>query len=110
MSDQNNGLKELLGTAQRVQQEIAQVQENLAHHSVEGSAGGGMVVVVANGRQQITSVRIDAQVVDPGDIDMLQDLVVAATNAALSKAAQLAQDEMAKVTGQLNLQIPGLTV
>ena len=110
MSDENNGLKQLLNTAQRVQEEIAQVQENLARHTVEGSAGGGMVVVVANGRQQVTSIRIEPQVVDPRDIDMLQDLVLAATNAALSKAAQLAQEEMSKVTGQLNLQIPGLTV
>ncbi len=109
MSNDNDGLKQLLNTAQRVQEEIAQVQDQLARHTVEGSAGGGMVVVVANGRQQIISVRIEPQVVDPDDVEMLQDLVVAAANAALGKAAQLAQEEMSKVTGQLNLQIPGLT-
>lgn len=109
MSDENNGLKQLLNTAQRVQEEIAQVQENLVRQTVEGSAGGGMVVVVANGRQQITSIRIEAQVVDPRDVGMLQDLVLAATNAALAKAAALAQEEMSRVTGSLNLQIPGLT-
>lgn len=110
MSDEHNGLKQLLNTAQQVQQGITQVQEKLAHQIVDGSAGGGMVVVEANGRQQVTSIRIQKQVVDPEEIDMLQDLVLAATNAALAKAARLAQEEMSKITGQLNLQIPGLTL
>lgn len=99
---------ELLQTAQQVQQELNKIQGELAHKTVEGSAGGGMVVAVANGRQQLVSVRIEREVVDPDDVEMLQDLVVAAVNQALNKAAELAQQEMAKVTGQMNLKIAGL--
>lgn len=110
MTEENNGIRQLLDTAQRVQQEMTQVQDKLGRLTVEGSAGGGMVLVTANGRQQITSIRIEAQVLDPADVEMLQDLVLAATNAALAKAAKAAQDEMSKVTGNLNLQIPGLTL
>ena len=110
MSDENSPqLKQLLETAQRVQQDINQVQQQLARKQVEGSAGGGMVKVVVNGQQQVISVRMEPQVVDPQEVEMLQDLVVAATNAALTKAARLAQDEMSKITGGMNLKIPGLT-
>ncbi len=110
MTEENNGLRQLLDTAQRVQQEMAQAQDRLGRLTVEGSAGGGMVLVTANGRQQITSIRIEAQMLDPADVEMLQDLVMAATNAALTKAATAAQEEMSKVTGGLNLQIPGLNL
>lgn len=100
--------QELLQTAQRMQQEIGKVQEELAQRRVEGSAGGGMVVAVANGRQQLLAVKIERDVVDPNEIPMLQDLVVAAVNQALAKAAEIAQQEMSKVTGQMNLKITGL--
>jgi len=100
--------QDLLQTAQRMQQELARVQSELAHKTVEGSAGGGMVVAVVNGRQQLVSLRIEQQVVDPNDVPMLQDLVVAAVNQALAKASELAQQEMAKVTGQVNLKLTGL--
>jgi hypothetical protein len=101
--------QQILQTAQRVQDEIRKVQEDLARQTVEGSAGGGMVVAVANGRQQLVEVRIEPDVVDREEVEMLQDLVVAAVNQALAKAAELAQQQMSQVTGQLNLNIPGLT-
>ena len=106
--NQTPSFQELLQTAQRMQQEIGKVQAELAQRRIEGSAGGGMVVAVANGRQQLLSVKIEREVVDPGEIPMLQDLVVAAVNQALAKAAEVAQQEMSKITGQMNLKITGL--
>jgi nucleoid-associated protein EbfC len=100
--------QDLLQTAQRMQQELSRVQAELAQKRVEGSAGGGMVTAVANGRQQLISLKIEKEVVDPSDIGMLQDLVLAAVNQALAKAAEVAQQEMAKVTGQVNLKLTGL--
>ncbi|MFH1129784.1 MAG: YbaB/EbfC family nucleoid-associated protein [Pseudomonadota bacterium] len=102
-------LNDLLQSAQKMQEQLGRVQAQLAKKTVEGSAGGGMVVVVVNGRQQLVSVRIDRQIVDPEDIEMLQDLVVAATNQALSKATELAQQEFAQVSGGFAIKIPGLT-
>jgi nucleoid-associated protein EbfC len=101
-------LQELFQTAQRVQSELTRVQGELAKKTVEGSAGGGMVKVVANGRQQILSINIEREVFDANDVAMLQDLIVAAANQALQKAAELAQSELGKVTGQMNLKLPGL--
>jgi len=100
--------QDLLQTAQRMQQELTKVQEELANKEVEGIAGGGMVVAVANGRQQIVALRIEREVVDPAEIPMLQDLVVAAVNQALSKAIDLAQQEMTKVTGPVNAKLGSL--
>ena len=110
MSDtpQPQNLQSLFETAQRVQQQISKIQEELAAMTVEGSSGGGMVTAVANGRQQLLSVAIEPEVVDPQEVGMLQDLVVAAVNQALSRAAELAQQEMAKLTGQMNINLPNL--
>jgi DNA-binding YbaB/EbfC family protein len=94
-----------------LQDKMARMQEELAQKTVESSAGGGMVTVVANGHQEIVSLKIDPQVVDPQDIEMLQDLVVAAINDALRKAQELAAGEMGKIAGGINipgLKIPGL--
>ena len=96
----------LMQAAQKMQSELARVQEGLAQRTVEASAGGGMVTVVANGRQEILSIKIEKSVVDPADIGMLQDLVVAGVNQALAKSREMAQAEMARVTG--GLAIPGL--
>jgi DNA-binding YbaB/EbfC family protein len=95
----------LMEAAQRMQRELARVQEELGDKQVEASAGGGMVTVVANGRFEVVSVKIDATVVDPKDVAMLQDLVTAAVNQALVKAKEMAQSELAKVTG--GMQMPG---
>ena len=97
----------LMEAAQRMQREMQRVQDQLEHVKVEASSGGGMVTAVVNGKLEVLALRIDASVVDPKDIAMLQDLVAAAVNQALAKAKQVAQDELAKVTGGLN--VPGLT-
>lgn len=109
MSEENGrNFQDLMNTAQHVQQELSKIQGDLATKTVEGSSGGGMVVAVANGRQQLVSVSIEKEVVDPTDVGMLEDLVVAAVNQAMAKAAELAQQEMAKVTGQMNIKLSGL--
>ena len=102
------GIGELVRQAQKIQAQMAKVQEEMAMKTVEGSAGGGMVIVVANGKQEIMSIKIDPEVVDPNDIEMLQDLVVAAANDALKKAQEMITSEMSKLTGGLNLNLPGL--
>ena len=96
----------LLKQAQKIQAEMARVQEELSHKTVEASAGGGMVTVVANGKHEIISIKIDPEVVKLEDMEMLQDLVVAAVNEALKKAQEMIAQEMGKITGGLN--IPGL--
>lgn len=96
----------ILRQAQQMQERIARAQEELAGKTVEASAGGGMVTVVANGRQEIMSVRIEKEVVSPEDLDLLQDLVMGAVNEAISRSRKMMADEMAKITGGLNL--PGM--
>lgn len=102
------GLGGLMKQAQRMQAEMARIQEEAGTKTVEASSGGGMITVVANGRQEILSIRIDPEVVSPDDVDMLQDLVVAAVNEALRKAQEMMTEEMSKLTGGLN--IPGLNL
>ncbi len=97
---------QLVKQAQQFQSKMAKIQEEVGEKTVEASSGGGMVTVVANGKQEILSVRIDQEVIDPDDPEMLQDLVVAATNDALSKAKEMMNEEMGKLTKGLN--IPGL--
>jgi DNA-binding YbaB/EbfC family protein len=96
----------ILRQAQQMQERLARVQEELAGKTVEASAGGGMVTVVVNGRQEVVSVRIEKEVVSPDDVELLQDLVAGAVNEAMSRSRKMMADEMAKVTGGLNL--PGL--
>jgi DNA-binding YbaB/EbfC family protein len=91
-----------------LQEKMAKVQADLALRTVEATAGGGMVTVLVNGKQEVLSIRIDRQVVDPEDIEMLQDLIVAAVNDGLRKAQELAASEMGKLAGGLN--IPGLNI
>jgi DNA-binding YbaB/EbfC family protein len=100
------GLGQMMKQAQKMQAKIMKIQEEMAERSVEASAGGGMVTVTANGKQEILSIRIEPEVVDPEDVEMLQDLVAAAVNEALKKAQEMMAEEMAKVTGGMNL--PGL--
>ncbi len=99
----------LLKQAQKFQSKIAQLQEELGDRTVETSSGGGMVTVVVNGRQELLSVRIDPEVVDSDDPEMLQDLILAAVNDGLSKAKNMLNEEMGKLTKGLNIpNIPGL--
>jgi DNA-binding YbaB/EbfC family protein len=98
----------LLKQAQQFQSKMAKLQEELAERTVEASSGGGMVTVVANGRQEILSITIDPEVVDRDDIEMLQDLILAAVNDALARAKSMVNEEMGKLTQGLNLpNIPG---
>ncbi len=99
-------LGNLVKQAQAMQEQLARVQEQAAAKTVEGTAGGGMVTVTVSGAQQIVSVRIDPEVMKAGDVDLLQDLIAAATNDALRKARDLVTEEMRAVTG--GLRIPGL--
>lgn len=92
--------------AQKLQAKMMKLQEELAERTVTASAGGGMVQVVANGRQQIASIAIEKEVVDPEDVEMLQDLILAAVNDALNKSQEMVSGEMSKLTGGMN--IPGL--
>ena len=94
-----------------LQEKMAKIQEELATKTVESSAGGGMVTAVVNGRQELVSLKLEPQVVDPEDIEMLQDLIVAAINDALRKAQEMAAGDMGKLAGGLNipgLKLPGL--
>lgn len=99
--------RDMLKQAQEMQARLARLQEELAGRTVEASSGGGMVTVVANGRQEILSVRIEKEVVSPEEVDLLQDLVRAAVNEALSRSREMMAAEMAKITGGMNL--PGLS-
>ncbi|APG24901.1 MULTISPECIES: YbaB/EbfC family nucleoid-associated protein [Syntrophotalea] len=100
------GLGNIMKQAQLMQQKMERLQQELATRQVEASAGGGMVTAVVNGQHQVVSLRIEASVVDPEDVEMLQDLVLAAVNEALKKSQDMAQQEMNKLTGGFN--IPGL--
>ena len=96
----------MMKQAQQIQSKMLKLQEEMADKTVETTSGGGMVKVVANGRQQVLSIQIEKEVVDPDDVEMLQDLVLAAINDALIKSQEMATEEMSKLTG--GLSIPGL--
>lgn len=98
----------MMKQVQKMQAEMAKVQEGLAEKQVEAVAGGGAVKVVFNGHKQLMSITIEKDVVDPDDVDMLQDLVCAAVNEGLRQADDLASREMGKVTGGMGAGIPGL--
>jgi DNA-binding YbaB/EbfC family protein len=96
---------------QQVQRQMEQAQEALAEETVEYTAGGGMVKVVADGQQNIKSVSIDPQVVDPEDVGMLEDLILVAVNGAMEEAGKLAAERMGGLTGDMGLGglgLPGL--
>jgi DNA-binding YbaB/EbfC family protein len=100
------GAQDMMKQLQQVQKQLAEAQDSLAEETVEHTAGGGMVKVVADGRQKIREIRIDPRVVDPEDVGMLEDLVLVAVNGALEEAEKLAAERMEGITGGLN--IPGL--
>lgn len=100
------GMGKMMKQAQQLQTKMMKMQEELADKTIEASAGGGMVKVVANGRQQVVSLEIEKEVVDPDDVEMLQDLILAAVNDALARSQEMVSGEMSKLTGGMN--IPGL--
>jgi DNA-binding YbaB/EbfC family protein len=101
------GMNQFLKQAQKMQEELARVQAELANIQVEGTAGGGMVKVIANCQNQIIQVVVDPEVVDPEEKEMLEDLIAAAVNQALENAQKRAQEEMSKVSGGLLGNLPG---
>jgi len=96
----------LMKKAQKIQGEMARIQEELTQRVVEGASGGGMVKVQINGAREILSVKIEKEVVDPEDVEMLEDLILAAVKEALRKTDEMVKNEMAKVTG--GLALPGM--
>jgi nucleoid-associated protein EbfC len=100
------GMANLQKMAQQMQQEMLRVQGELASATVDGSAGGGVVSATVTGKQELVSITIDPSTVDPADVEMLQDLVVAAVNDALRASRELAEQKMAAVTG--GLRLPGM--
>ena len=101
------GFGNMMKEAQKLQAQLEALREEVAKKKVEATAGGGMVTVEANGNQEIVSIKIDREVINPEDAQMLEDLVLAACNEALRKSRELVQAEMGKLTG--GLRIPGLT-
>ena len=99
-------MNNLMKQAQQMQKRMLDIQEELATRTVEATVGGGMVTAVANGQQELVSLTISPEVVDPDDIEMLEDLIVAAVNEARHQAQELMTQEMTKLTG--GVKIPGL--
>lgn len=99
-------MKNMMKQAQQLQNKMAKMQEEMSKKTIEASAGGGMIKVVANGKQEVLSIHIEKEVVDPEDVEMLQDLILAAVNEALTQSQKMVSDEMSKLTGGMN--IPGL--
>ncbi|MDA8212910.1 MAG: YbaB/EbfC family nucleoid-associated protein [Clostridia bacterium] len=99
-------MNKMMKQVQKMQQDMAKMQEEIALKTVEATAGGGMVTVVANGKQEIQKVEIKPEAVDPDDVEMLQDLIMAAVNEAIRKSQDMVASEMSKITG--GLKIPGL--
>jgi nucleoid-associated protein EbfC len=100
------GMGNMMKEAQKLQARMLKMQEELAEKTVESAVGGGMIKVVANGRNQVVAIRIEKEVVNPEDVEMLQDLILAAVNDALTKSQEMVAAQMSKLTGGLNL--PGL--
>jgi len=99
-------LGDLMRQAQKLQEEMMKTQEEAKKKTAEATAGGGMVTVVASGANEIVSIKIEKDVVNPEDVEMLQDLIIAASNEALRRAQEMVSGEMSKLTG--GMQIPGL--
>lgn len=101
-----NNMGGMLKKAQQMQKKMLKMQEELAERTVEVSTGGGMVKVLANGVPQVVSIEINPEVVDPEDVEMLQDLILSAVTEAITKAQDMVSEEMGKITGGMNL--PGM--
>ncbi|MCX6135960.1 MAG: YbaB/EbfC family nucleoid-associated protein [Ignavibacteriales bacterium] len=103
-------MQNMLKQVQQMQEKMAQVQADLEKRIVDAEAGGGMIKVTANGKQRIVRIKLEKEVVNPADREMLEDLIVAAVNKALEASSSLAQSEVAKVTSGILPNIPGLNI
>ena len=101
-----NNMNQMMKQVKKMQEQMLKAQEELANKTVEGTAGGGVVTVTVNGQKKVLNIAIRPEAVDPEDVEMLQDLVLAAVNDALTKAEALATKDMSRFTGGMN--IPGL--
>jgi nucleoid-associated protein EbfC len=99
-------MNKMMKQVQKMQQDMMKLQEELGERRVESTAGGGAVKIIANGKNEIVSIEIKPEAVDPEDVEMLQDLITAAVNEALRKAQEMVSQEMGKLTG--GLKIPGM--
>ena len=99
MGNMNNLMKQ----AKKMQEQMAKIQEELEEKTVEASVGGGVVSVIANGKKEVIEISIKPEAVDPDDVEMLQDLILAAVNEAMRKADEMAQGEMGKITGGMGM-------
>ena len=102
------GMGNLMKQAQQMQQKMMKLQEEIAKKTLDASVGGGMVTGTVNGKSEVLRIKIEPQVVDPNDVEMLEDLIVAGVNEALRKAQEMMAEEMSKLTG--GLKIPGLSL
>lgn len=100
-------ISKMMKQAKKLQEEMARLEEELKTMAVEASSGGGVVEVKVSGKQDLLSIKIKPEVVDPEDVEMLEDLILAAVNEGIKKSREMAAQEMAKITGGLNLNIPG---
>jgi hypothetical protein len=101
-----SNMNQMMKQAKKMQEEMAKTQAELQERIIEGSAGGGAVTAKVNGKQRILEIKIKPEVVDPEDVEMLEDLIMAAINDAIKQSQDMVSTEMAKITGGLN--IPGL--
>lgn len=101
-----NNMNSIMRQAQKMQNQIAKIQDDLGDKKIETSAGGGMVTVVVNGKQELLAIKINPEVVDPEDVGLLEDMVLGAVNQAMESASSMMNSEIEKVTGGFN--IPGL--
>ena len=99
-------MQEMMKQARKMQEQLAQAQENMKDVTVDASAGGGMVKATVNGDLELVSIQIDPDALDPSDIDLLQDMIVAAVNEAIRGVSEVASKQMSSITGGLN--IPGM--
>jgi DNA-binding YbaB/EbfC family protein len=106
VEEKMKGFNQMMKQAQEMQAKVLKVQKEVESQTVEAESGGGMVKVVASGKQRIVEIKIDPEVVNPEDIEMLQDLVIAAVNKAMDNAQEMVAQAINKATG--NLKIPGL--
>lgn len=101
-----NNMNQMMKQVKKMQEQMLKAQEELASKQVEGTAGGGVVTVIATGHRKLVEVRIKPEAVDPEDVEMLQDLILSAVNDALTKAEEMANEDMGKYTG--GMKMPGL--